>query len=340
MREFYEGLARYTIKVLPHEGDLQLRDYASTAQQFGCMALVQLGVAIEKPYGCELLYAPDEAPRHIDPNAIWLADGAHVLLSLAGQFGDLSAAEPETKSVRNGMMTSTIKSAHEQPSEPSADVMVELKRLYPEYAKLFQDAQLSIEALRRRAAAMVTVEPLATNGRETRISPAILDLLIAIDWVDGQRWTDNSTIGLWRGGLMEGFEQTTEFTAAADTCIEKMPEDVRKRIDEINAGPADTAIKGEVERIRVSREQSSERRRIAQQHRNGGITTPRNDDIEELLTKIAIESLQRRLGWELDHVFFARWRMQLGWDSEKPLLPLFNDRLATAMRRAVVIALR
>lgn len=315
MRQFYEALARYTISVLPAEGAerRELRDYASSAQQFGCMALVRMGVAEERPYGCELLYAPEEASAHIREEALWLPDAAHVMLALAEQFADLRFDRPQRPAAKWAMTQYEIKGKRDGEAEDSFNAF---KTLYPELFAAMEEAK-------RRAERMVVIPPIYERAAAAKSSPEVLEALGMIGWVKAGRWTAASEIGLWRIGAVEGFEQTAQFEGALEKCITGLPEDVRKAVNRIQSGPDEAAVGAGISRIRKSLERRTEQ--------NPG---------DEVLQERAIESWQRNAEWDLDHFFFARWRMQTGWDSDEKLLPLFHDPLTRAIRKAVLNAVR
>jgi hypothetical protein len=64
----HQLVARLSVRYLPKvDQDHQLSDRAMTAWQFGAMALVAMGVAEERDYGCDLTVEPEEVPVRIDP---------------------------------------------------------------------------------------------------------------------------------------------------------------------------------------------------------------------------------------------------------------------------------
>ncbi len=320
MRQFYETLARYTISVLLAEGadKRELRDYASSAQQFGCMALVKMGVADERSYGCELLYAPEEAPMRVAGESLWLPDAAHVMLALAEQFGDLHFDRPQRRAAKGAMAQYDITGKRGEEEEESVNPF---KALYPE---LFAAAEETMRLAQRKAERMLAIPAIYEGAAAGKCSPEVLEALGMIGWIAAGRWTAASEIGLWRVGAVEGFEQTAQFEGAVEKCVADLPEDVLEAVTRIHEGPDAEVLDAKAAQIRETVERFNKRRR--REHELSD---------EDIRTR-AIGSWQRNAEWDLDHFFFARWRMRTGWDSDEKLLPLFHDPVARAMRKAVL----
>ncbi len=322
MCQFYETLARYTISVLPAEGadKRELRDSASSAQQFGCMALVKMGVADERSYGCELLYAPEEAPMRVAGESLWLPDAAHVMLALAEQFGDLHFDKPRRLAAKGAIAGFKIVTKPTSETDEEAQEAANIfKARHPE---LFAAAEETMRLAQRKAERMVAIPAIYEGAAAGKCSPQVLEALRMIGWIAAVRWTAASEIGLWRVGAVAGFEQTAQFEGAVEKCVADLPEDVLEAVTRIHDGPDEAAVEAGAVRIRTSFEN----------RRGRGKATPGDEDLRER----AVDSWRRKAEWDLDHSFFARWRMQTGWDNDEKLLPLFHDPVAQAMRRAVL----
>lgn len=87
MSELHQGLARFACDVLPKGEVGGFDDLAMTAWQFGCMALVAMGVAEETLSGCRLLVSEDQLEKAIRPEGLWDEDAAVVLFALGEQRG-------------------------------------------------------------------------------------------------------------------------------------------------------------------------------------------------------------------------------------------------------------
>lgn len=85
MSELHQGLACFARDVLPKGEEGGFDDLAMTTWQFGCMALIAMGVAEETPSGCSLLVSEDQLEKAIRPEGLWDEDAEVVLFALGEQ---------------------------------------------------------------------------------------------------------------------------------------------------------------------------------------------------------------------------------------------------------------
>ena len=163
------------------------------------------------------------------------------------------------------------------------------------------------------------------------VADMVLPALNALGLIRDGRWTEMAETVLWRGmpGAWElGFETDARFLAAVEEAVATMPGVVRQEIARLMRISAADVAAGVAQ---------SERARADLAIRLGrpSPTTP-------YTAEQAWRSLMFQREGDLDWVFFRQWRLGHGWldeDQSRRRLEIFHDRLAIAMRKAVVARL-
>lgn len=164
-----------------------------------------------------------------------------------------------------------------------------------------------------------------------RGAEVVIPALEALGLLRDGRWTAEAETVLWRGmpaawGLR--FETNLRFGAAVDAAVETMPGAVREAIDRLmRISSADVAeVVAQSERA----------------HEDLAVRIGRPSSTPLYTTEQARRSLVFRRENNLDWVFFRQWRLGRGWldeDQSRRRPEIFHDRLAIAMRKAVVARL-
>lgn len=161
-----------------------------------------------------------------------------------------------------------------------------------------------------------------------RASSNVLPVLEALGLVARGAWTVEAETVLWRSqpeawGM--DISSDTRFVAAVQIAVDTVPFDVRRHIEKLvtitDDDFASNVVRGAALRVHAGIRRPS-----------AGVTRPRT--VADYRRGVA---LQRQA--DLDDIFFCRWRLADGWlqvDEARRALHIFNDSLATRMRRAVV----
>lgn len=156
-----------------------------------------------------------------------------------------------------------------------------------------------------------------------------LDVLEDVGMVCDSRWTKAAEFVLWRTSPHNwklDFQNDARFLAATQTAISSMPTEVAREIDDlvqISDAQVDELIAWHAKSIEKHRE------KYGPKARSGNPPTKEQ----------ALKSLEFSRANDLDWVFFRRWRIDDGWLSDteaNATVQVFHDRLAIAMRRAVL----
>ena len=154
---------------------------------------------------------------------------------------------------------------------------------------------------------------------------AVVPALEALGLVAGGRWTVAAEVVLWRGsggawGL--SFEEDARFLAAVESAVRTMPDAFRMEIDGLM-------------RVRVEELATPPAQYDAPPPPSGKdqfVAAP-----PTLAQKQRLVAMRRER--DLDWIFFRHWRLGRGWLDEASAgraLEIFHDRLAIAMRKAVI----
>lgn len=163
-------------------------------------------------------------------------------------------------------------------------------------------------------------------------SDAVQELLEILGLVCSGTWTAHARPVLlreqpaaWAMNVLE----TDVFQGGLEACIATLPEDVKEAILAISRSAPEAWVEGRVASHRVWHET-----RAAEACAHG--VELKAPDAAEMRRKLRASwpSLQTH---EVENLFYARWRLTLGWDSQAAgLLPLFHDKLANQMVTAVI----
>jgi hypothetical protein len=162
-------------------------------------------------------------------------------------------------------------------------------------------------------------------------SEPVIQVLEALGLAAGGRWTAAAEVVHWRGSGQEwglSFEADPRFEAAVASAMATTPGPVRREIDGLMRITAADIAEG----VAQSRAAVEELRAT---YGPKGTGAPKG----EAQVK---RSLAFRRENDLDWVFFWRWRLGRGWLDqalEARALDIFHDRLAIALRQAVVARL-
>ncbi|WP_280171557.1 hypothetical protein [Agrobacterium pusense] len=159
----------------------------------------------------------------------------------------------------------------------------------------------------------------------------MITLLEGFGLVKDRFWTQHADAILWRYGVSEwgiDFDRDHRFVEAIKESVDHMPEDIRSEIDRL---------------VEVTNEDA-----VLLQHRMEAYYGDLNagTGYSPVRKSITLEQLRSSLisarCTDLDRLFFRRWRLSGNWlspDDAERALEIFRDRLATAMRKAVVARL-
>ncbi len=319
MTELNRAVARTALAAVPRfEGPDQLSDHAMTAWQFGCMALVAMGVAERRLYGCELTVLRDQVLGALHGDALWLGDAGFVLLALGGQTGDLKALYPERKA-KWTVKPAPGASADDWFATPAPAWMT------GEQAAQFERMLELGRAEQIRARQRRDIQPLHPGDRVFRAHPELIAPLEQIGWIVNDQWAEAAQEALMRDGtaaIPSDLLDHASTQARAD-----MPDDVAAAIDAIWAPPPMDLIKDRARDWWARDRRFIETRPATARIRGPSTLQEMCDTLEQRWPDIAMQ--------EVTQMFEHRWRLSFGWDSPAGLIPLFHDRLASAVARQV-----
>ncbi|WP_231486970.1 hypothetical protein [Paracoccus pantotrophus] len=163
-------------------------------------------------------------------------------------------------------------------------------------------------------------------------APEVLPVLCALGLVESGQWATAAEPVLWRKEPPEwrlDIAADPRFQQALDRAVNKMPEDIRRRLDRLV-----TITEADVTEGLIRREAHQEGLRA--EHGAGRV----------ICLPLTRESVKQGLVFlrihELDWLFFLNWRLSDGWLSppaRKRAMEIFHDSIAIRMRRAVVTQL-
>lgn len=162
-----------------------------------------------------------------------------------------------------------------------------------------------------------------------RATPDALATLQALGLVNGGCWTKAAETVLWRDNPVEwsiDFTNDARFIDAVVQASECMPDNVRAETDQLVRITDEDVAAWETHCTVYSEELSA---RFGAQLVKMRPKTP-------VEVRAALEGLRR---YDLDWLFFRRWRLGDGWLSPaetRRSLEIFHDPLAIAMRKAVI----
>jgi hypothetical protein len=323
MSELHQGLARFACDVLPKGEDGGFDDLAMTAWQFGCMALVAMGVAEETPSGCRLLVSEDQLEKAIRPEGLWGEDAVLVLLKLARQSGDLVIEYPATSTENSstarldkfvitpvGGMVAYSKSL--QAAACSADLPDSQRQLL----------EFQIEALAKEEARI----PVLADDATLFIMPWLIDLLESLGYIKQGCWDKDESDVLLRLGVYNLSEE--HLSDWARQALREMPEDLRAVLDSLRRDPTPAELETYQQGLEAHHKQRMEQFLEAGFPDLSQIVPERSQDEKERVARVG---WRNRIRHEMTCTMESRWRPSLGWDSGEALLPLFHDRIVEAV---------
>ena len=327
MSDTHQLVARLAVRyLLKFDQDHQLSDHAMTAWQFGAMALVALGVAEERAYGCDLTVEPDEVPDRIDPAGLWTGDALLVLIRMASQAGDLRWDKPQRRLA--GQVEVRPVGGWEAYRENLKTAQVPEEMPEPMRSNMRKVLEMQKDQIHREDA-QIAVAPLP-GGYPSRVAPDIHAVLVSNGWVAKGQWQPAAQVALWRSGDLPVPE--AEAARISMQAQEGLPDDVARAIEAVWAPPD----MGDIER------RAKEWHARAEEMRAGlPVAVRKNIRGPQTLDEMC-EVLLRR--WPDDATGIVnghvqdRWRAELGWDNGAALLPLFHDRVAAQVTKALVEA--
>lgn len=162
--------------------------------------------------------------------------------------------------------------------------------------------------------------------------PVVRQVLEALGLVQDARWTAAAEVVHWRGsggawGL--GFEADARFLVAVEKAVTTLPAERRSEMDGLMWVTEAQVAEGVARSVAAAGEA---RIRWGPQARIGAPATPEQVRAGLPMTR------ENDLNW----IFFRHWRLGRGWldeDQARRALEIFHDRVAIAMRRAVVARL-
>lgn len=183
---------------------------------------------------------------------------------------------------------------------------------------------------RRVSAVMPPPNIMAAHGLGPAwAAPEVLPVLHALGLVGSGQWAAAAEPVLWREEPSEwrlDIAADPRFHMALDLAVNKMPEDIRRRLDRMV-----TITETDVTEGLIRREAHQEGLR-AEHGANRVICLPlTRESVHQGLIFLRIH--------DLDWLFFSNWRLSDGWLSpieRKRVMEIFHDSLSIRMRRAVV----
>jgi hypothetical protein len=162
-------------------------------------------------------------------------------------------------------------------------------------------------------------------------SEAVIEVLEALGLAAGGRWTAAAEVVHWRGSGQEwglSFEADPRFQTAVASALATMPGRVRREIDSLMRITAADIAEGLAQSSAAVED-------LRTRYGSKGIGAPQDE--AQVKRSLAFQRED-----DLDWVFFRRWRLGRGWLDEAleaRALHIFHDRLAIALRKAVVAQL-
>ncbi|WP_045022155.1 hypothetical protein [Agrobacterium arsenijevicii] len=169
------------------------------------------------------------------------------------------------------------------------------------------------------------------NFGEALATPAMISLLEGLGLVKDRFWAEHAETILWRYGVNEwGIDFTSDhrFVGAVEASIDHMPDDIRSEIDRL-------VVVTDEDAALLQRRTKAYNREICAEIGHSPVRRPLT--LEQLRSSIVSARCS-----DLDWLFVRRWRLSCNWLSPteaERTLEIFHDRLATAMRKAVVARL-
>jgi hypothetical protein len=163
-----------------------------------------------------------------------------------------------------------------------------------------------------------------------RAAPEVVSALEALGLVAQGRWTSAAETVLWRGqpeAWKLDVSSDPRFVEAVEQALVTMPDDVRAEMDRLTV-ITDEDVAAAIVRGAASYE------RLRARHGPEARIVPPPTTAQAVQTRL--ESARRN---DLDWLLFRRWRLADGWltpEAAALALEVFHDRLAIAVRRAVV----
>lgn len=160
-------------------------------------------------------------------------------------------------------------------------------------------------------------------------SPEVMPVLAGLALIADGGWSREAETVLWRGQPPEwqlDVAADPRFSDAVNRASETVPDDIRAEMDRL-------AVVSEAEVGTAVAESASS---YAEARAKYGPKARLSSPFTPAQARMMLEGT--RPHW-LDDLFFGRWRLDGGWlsrDEAKRALGIFHDRLAIAMRRAVV----
>lgn len=180
----------------------------------------------------------------------------------------------------------------------------------------------------RREDAQITVAPLP-GGYPSRVAPEIHAVLVSDGWVAKGQWLPAAQVALWRSGDLPIPEaEAARFSVQAQ---EGLPDDVARAIEAVWAAPPIGDIERRAQEWRAREEAWLARMSDAARAKIG---LPTFEEVCETLIRGWPDHATR----EVENLVLDCWRAELGWDSGAALLPLFHDRVAAQVTKALVEA--
>ena len=164
----------------------------------------------------------------------------------------------------------------------------------------------------------------STGFGEAWATDTCLELLGVMGLVSRGHWTDEAKVVLWRTSPKEwalDLAQAAEFKTALSDCVGSCPSDVNEEIG--GAVSLDASD--------IARELDAFEGRFDQMKR----PLPPHQDLLDRVRSSLIFRAENKLDW----LFFEGWRIKDGWLAREEAIPVFHDRLAIEMRRALVLAM-
>lgn len=330
MTDLHAALAAQALRLVPSDAAGRMRDLASTAQQFACMALVAMGVAEARPYGCDLTVPPGQVADRVRPEGLWPGDAAQVLLVVAHQARDI--VWPQNKARRAGQFQ--VRVVQPQSPQDRIDQMQDALDRDDVPGYLTTEAQrdgwrkaqrIQIAMLRRS----LEMREIALPEGLSRVRPEIAGSLEALGWIAEDRWTDAAQVALWRTGVLAPCEGVMSALVAQARAT--LPVDARAAVEAVKAPPPLDEIAQRARDWGAREEAWLARMPEAARARAKPSTV---DERCEVLLRRWPQDAERRVTALIE----ARWRAELGWDSGAALLPLFHDRLAARIAKGLIEA--
>lgn len=176
-----------------------------------------------------------------------------------------------------------------------------------------------------------TVSATAEFG-PARFADEVQTVLEQLSLIRDGQWRDEARPVLMRlqpSAWDMTVSDSVAFQDALGHCLATLPGDVKGAIAAINRPAPEHWVE---ERLAAHLAQQSQW--AAEVRKRGHDTKP--PDVDKLRLRLR-EGWPRLQTHEVEQLFYARWRQSLGWEPDgAKLLPLFHDRLANQMVKAVI----